>query len=51
MKELTKGFAQLIAILIVTIAFALSTAAFSHWASSDTALTAGDVSASEVAQR
>lgn len=36
MKELGNGLAQLVAIIMIMITLAISTAAFSQWASSDT---------------
>jgi hypothetical protein len=42
MKELANSFAQLIAIIMITLALAVSSAAISQWASADAS---GDTSA------
>ena len=49
MKEITSGLAQLFAIILLTVTFAVSVAALSVWADSGT--TAGDAQAQTVSPR
>jgi hypothetical protein len=45
MKELASSVAQLFAVILITITFAFSVAAFSMWADSDAATSSGQVQA------
>ena len=47
MKELVDSFAQLIAIIMITLALAVSTAAISQWASAEALSDAGGAAAAQ----